>query len=40
MVFKFCRNAERGFQGLNGSERIADILAEIELENGVKKQAA
>ncbi len=40
MVFKLCQSAERGFQRLNGSERIADVLAGIEFENGVKKQAA
>ena len=40
MVFKLCQSAQRGFQRLNGSERIADVLAGIKFENGVKKSAA
>lgn len=40
MVFKLCQSAQKGFQRLNGSELIADVLAGIQFENGVKKQAA
>ena len=38
--FKLCQSAQRGFQRLNGSELIVDVLAGIQFENGVKKQAA
>ena len=40
MVFKLCQSAERGFQTLNGSPLIADVLSGVVFENGVKKQAA
>ena len=40
MVFKLCQSAQRGFQRLNGSELIPDVLAGIKFENGVKKSAA
>ena len=40
MVHKLCQSAERGFQRLNGSELIADVLAGIRFEHGVKKSAA
>jgi transposase-like protein len=40
MVFKLGRSAERGFQRLNGSERMADVWAGVKFENGVKIQAA
>ena len=40
MVFKLCQSAQRGFQRLNGSEWMADVLAGVKFENGVKKQAA
>jgi hypothetical protein len=39
-VHKLCQSAERGFQRLNGSELIADVLAGIKFENEVKKSAA
>jgi len=40
MVFKLCQSAQRGFQRLNGSELIPDVLAGIKFENGVKQIAA
>ncbi len=40
MVFRLCQSAERGFQRLNGSDLIPDVLAGIKFENGVKKSAA
>ena len=40
MVFKLCESAQRGFQRLNGSELLQDVLAGVTFENGVKKQAA
>ena len=40
MVFKLCQSAQRGFQRLNGSELIPEVLAGIKFENGVKQIAA
>ncbi len=40
MVHKLCQSAEGGFQRLNGSELIKDVLAGIKFENGVKQIAA
>ena len=40
MVFKLCESAQRGFQRLNGSELIPDVLAGIKFENGVTQIAA
>ena len=40
MVHKLCQSAQRGFQRLNGSELITDVLAGVTFEDGVKKLAA
>lgn len=40
MVHKLCQSAEGGFQRLNGSELIKDVLAGVTFEDGVKIQAA
>lgn len=40
MIYKLGRVAERGFQRLNGSELLQDVVAGIIYEDGVKKSAA
>ena len=40
MVFKLSQSAQRGFQRLNGSELMADVLAGVTFEDGAKKSAA
>jgi putative transposase len=40
MIYKLGRVAERGFQRLNGSEFLQDVVAGIIYEDGVKKSAA
>jgi transposase-like protein len=40
MIYKLGRVAERGFQRLNGSELLPDVVAGIIYEDGVKKSAA
>jgi hypothetical protein len=40
MVFRLCQSAERGFQRLNGSDLMPDVIADIPYEDGVKKVAA
>ena len=40
MVFKLCQSAERGFQRLNGSALLTDVLAGVIFEDGIKKTAA
>ena len=40
MVYKLCQSAERGFQRLNGSQLLPEVLADVIFVNGVKKLAA
>lgn len=40
LVYKLCQSAQRGFQRLNGSKQMQDVLEGIVFEDGVKKQAA
>ncbi len=38
--FKLCQSAQRGFQRLNGSALLTDVLAGVIFEDGIKKTAA
>lgn len=40
MAFKLSQSAQRGFQRPNGAELMADVLAGVTIEDGVKKLAA
>ncbi|MDA8378619.1 MAG: hypothetical protein M0Z50_16620 [Planctomycetia bacterium] len=40
MVHKLCQSAQGGFQRINGSELLKDVLAGIKFEDGVKILAA
>ena len=40
MVFKLAMSAQKRWRGLNGTERLAEVIAGVAFEDGVKKVAA
>jgi len=40
MVFKLAMSAQKRWRGLNGTERLAEVILGVVFEDGVKKVAA